>query len=407
MTASSPPYWWQREDLKYSSGRLALGGHDLEPLARCAGKPLFVYSAARISRKLRLLHEALSATGMPFRVFYAMKANRFQPLLCHIRSTGLAGLDLCSPGELQLALSCGFRQEHLSFTAGNLSAADLEILARHTRLLCNLDSLSAIRRFGELAPGREIGLRINPGRGVGYGDNERLRYAGGATTKFGLYEDAFGEALDLARERDLPVRALHMHVGSGFLQEQVGAWEEALAAGAAFLRRAPDVERFNIGGGLGVPHRPGDLELDLGAWARAIQRQLSPKALGGRRIEVRVEPGDYLVKDAGALLLEVNTVELKRDTCFVGLNGGFNLAPEPVYYDLPCQPAPCILREGDARCVTLAGNINEALDIWARDELLPPVEEGDIVALLNAGGYASAMSMNHCLRGDFLERLLV
>ena len=90
----------------------------------------------------------------------------------------------------------------------------------------------------------------------------------------------------------------------------------------------------------------------------------------------------------------------------IGIDGGFNLAVEPAFYGLPCEPAVCTPRSGATRKVTIAGNINEALDIWARDVMLPPVEEGDYIAFLNAGGYASAMASNHCMRGQFYERLL-
>ena len=121
---------------------------------------------------------------------------------------------------------------------------------------------------------------------------------------------------------------------------------------------------------------------------------------------VAVEPGDYLVKDAGMLVLGVVDVEPKRDVTFVSVDGGFNLAPEPAYYDLPCEPVACVLRDGAWGPVTIAGNINEALDVWARDKAMPPLAEGDRIALLNAGGYGAAMSSNHCMRGAFTEALL-
>src|SRR3546814_13124482 len=80
-------------------------------------------------------------------------------------------------------------------------------------------------------------------------------------------------------------------------------------------------------------------------------------------VAIAVEPGDYIVKDAGMLLLSVTDVEWKRDVRFVYVNGGFNLHPEPAFYDLPCEPVPCIARRGEREAVTIAGNINEVLDI--------------------------------------------
>lgn len=395
------PHWWQRDDLQYANGELTLAGHALRPLAEAAGGPAYFYNAERIRTKLRGLNDALASTGLRNRVFYATKANRFAPLLSFIRSSGLAGIDACSPQELQFALACGFDESDVSYTATSVSNTDLDILARHPRALINCDSLSTIRRLGERCPGRDIGLRINPGMGLGYGDNALLQYSGAQTTKFGIYREHLDAALALAAEHGLKVRRIHFHVGIGYLNRQLPHWEKILETCAEFIDAVPDVHSVNIGGGLGLPHVEGDEPLDLAAWAAVIKRQFGP-----RKLEVCVEPGDYIVKDSGVLVLQTNTVEHKRDTDFVGIDGGFNLAVEPAFYGLPCEPAVCSPRSGKTRKVTIAGNINEALDIWARDVALPPIEEGDYIAFLNAGGYASAMASNHCMRGQFYERLL-
>jgi diaminopimelate decarboxylase len=126
-------------------------------------------------------------------------------------------------------------------------------------------------------------------------------------------------------------------------------------------------------------------------------------------VTIAVEPGDYIVKDAGVLVLGVTDVERKRDVTFVHVDGGFNLAPEPAYYELPCEPVACAPRSFDTAAwkpVTLAGNINEALDIWAHAAPMPELREGDHIAFLNAGGYGASMSSNHCMRGAFTEMLL-
>ena len=166
----------------------------------------------------------------------------------------------------------------------------------------------------------------------------------------------------------------------------------------------PDVHTVNVGGGLGIPHRADDAPLDLDRWVAIICRHF-----GGRGLTVAVEPGDYLVKDAGLLLLSVTGVERKRDTLFVAVDGGFNLHPEPAHYDLPCEPVACTIAADDRAAwqpVTLAGNVNEALDLWAEDHVMPPLGEGDRIALINAGGYGSAMSSDHCMRGEFFELLI-
>lgn len=397
-------FWWHRDDLQFIGHELHLAGHSLRQAAIAAGESAFFYNPERVRAKLQQLHQALNLTQLPFRVFYAMKANRFAPLLTFIRQTGLAGVDVCSPQEMLMALQCGFRQADISYTATSVSNPDIEILARHPQVLINCDSLSTIRRLGQRCPGREIGLRINPALGIGYGNNQLLQYAGAKTTKFGIYREHLDEAIALAKQYGMPIKRVHFHVGIGYLTAQLPLWETILGVCAEFIEQLPDVTSVNLGGGLGLPHVATDQALDLTAWAAVIQRQFASRSL-----QICVEPGDFIVKDSGVLVLQVNTVERKRDTQFVGVSGGFNLAMEPAFYKLPCEPVPCQINDFAPELrqpVTLAGNINEALDIWAESVSLPPLAEGDYLAFINAGGYASAMSSNHCMRGQFSEYLL-
>lgn len=393
--------FWERGDLGYREGRLVFAGRDVAETARAAGMPAFLYSAARVRANLEAVGGALASTGLATRLYYAMKANRYQPLLTYMKTTGLCGIDVCSPGEMRLALACGFDEGEISYTATSVSNADLDILALHPRVLVNCDSQSSLRRLAQRCPGRSVGFRINPAMGTGYGTSELLRYAGEKTTKFGIYREQFDETLKLAADLGMPVRRIHFHTGCGYLNDQLEAWEAVLRTCLGFIERVSGLEQVNIGGGLGVRHTPQDSSLDLERWAGIIK-----KVFGGRDFEVAVEPGDRIVKDAGMLVLEVNTVEQKKASTIVGVSGGFNLAVEPVRYGLHFEPVPCVLREGPERPVTLAGNINEALDVWAEDFPFPPVEEGDLVSILNAGAYSSAMASNHCVRGELTERLL-
>lgn len=401
--------WWQRDDLLYCEDRLHFAGRDVASLAAAADAPLFLYSAARVRANLARVRGALTqaAVGSEQHIFYAMKANRFAPLLRMLAQSGECGVDICSPGELDHALACGFRPDQISFTGTGVAPRDLDRLLVHDDLIINCDTIGMIGRIGQRQPGRAIGVRVNPARGVGYGDSEKLTYAGERTTKFGIYREQWADALATARAHDLRITNLHFHVGCGYLDQQLRDWEAALAAGLAFLADLPLVTSVNIGGGLGLPHRASDRHLNLDRWAAALRRNFA-----GRGVSVAVEPGDYVVKDAGLLVLGVTDVEWKRDRLFVSVDGGFNLHPEPVFYDLPCEPTPCFLRgagdmdgASEQRC-TIAGNINEALDLWAENVVMPPLREGDFIAFLNAGGYGSAMSSNHCMRSEFVEMWL-
>lgn len=395
--------WWQRGDLCYRRNQLFFAGRTLQQLADQCGTPAFVYSAARVQRNLERIHNALNGAGMAgrFTLHYAMKANRFAPLLTFLKQTGLCGIDACSPAEVEHAVSCGFMPEEISFTASSLSSRDLEILARYDGLFMDCDSIHAIHRWGALKPGSTIGLRVNPAMGIGRADNDKLQYAGEVTTKFGIYRQQFDQALEAAKKYGLQVSKIHFHTGCGYLTAQLGQLEQIIAHCFHFVEAAGTVEKVNIGGGLGVPHLPGEAPLALDQWAAVLMRQF-----GNRDLHLEIEPGDYIVKDAGVLLLEKTFVEQKQNTTFVGVDAGFNIAPEPAYYSLPFQPVPLYYDQGPCTPMTVVGNINEALDVWYANAPLPDLGGHRYLALINAGAYSAAMASNHCMRGPFKEFLL-
>lgn len=401
MLSSYEDFWWERDDLHYLDNRLRFAGRDVGKLAAEARGPLYLYSLDRVAAKLDGLLQALNATECEHRVYYAMKANRFAPLLQMMARSGKCGVDICSPNELDLALSCGFSTNQISFTGTGVANRDLDRLIAHPDLMINCDSIGMIRRIGEREPGRTIGIRVNPGLGAGYGDSALLTYAGAQTTKFGIYQEQWAEALEMARRFDLKIATLHFHVGCGYLNGQLESWEKAVAAALSCVAELPDLTTVNVGGGLGLPHRQSDKPLDLTRWSAILRSHFSQTGL-----TVAVEPGDFLVKDAGMLLLGVTDIERKRDKLFVSVDGGFNLHPEPAFYDMPCEPVACFIRSRDPadwQITTIAGNINEALDIWGEDVAIPPLFEEDFISLLNAGGYGASMGSNHCMRGDFTE----
>lgn len=391
--------WWERADRHYDiHGALWFGGRRVADLARETGTPAYVYCAARVSQNVARLQSALAGIGTPVRLLYAMKSNRFPPLLAHLRTLGV-GLDVCSPGEVRRALECGYELGQLSFTAGSLSRADYAALAEWSSMWVNADSLTALRRLAEVSPGRRLGLRINPAAALGY--NDLVSYSGARPSKFGVYRDRYLEAHALAADLGLELAGLHCHAGCGILTAHLGALERVYASVAGFLDLVPGVRELNLGGGLGIPLVAEDAELDLSAWAA-----LTRSYFGGRGLRLSFEPGDYLVKDAGILLTEVTQVEEKGGRVFVGVNAGFNVHPEPAYYKLPLVPAPAQRLPGATQTVTIAGNINEALDLWAEDVALPPVAEGSVLGFLNAGGYGASMASQHCLRSEMSEHLI-
>ena len=404
--------WWVRPGLDIDSeGRLRIAGRDAEALAREGGTPLFVYDRARFGETARELQGALSRAGFPFRVRFALKASPYPKILSVFRALGApgspdsVGIDACSPGEVLRALECGWQPDEISFTGTNVSERDLDVLLAHG-IHCNLDAISQVERYGRRAPGSRIGLRIDPGSGAGY--SETLEYSGSRPSKFGIGLERLDDAFAAAARHDLAIDTIHFHAGSGWLADGLPGFEGALPAAVEAVERARTaghpVAEVNVGGGLGRPARDDEQAVDLNAYAAVLARHL-----GSLDVTVTCEPGDFLSKDAGILLGEVVTVEERRGVTFVGLDLGWNVNCAYFIYKFAQELVLC--RAADAprdRVVTVAGHINEASDVFAEDYPMPAVEEGDIVALLNAGGYEQAMSSTHCLRpladAVFLER---
>lgn len=409
MDATAP--WWLRSGLEILDGRLAIAGRYAEALAREHGTPLFVYDRARFAENARRLQAALGATGLPFRVRFALKANPLPEILDVFRALGepgspdSIGIDACSPGEVERAIACGWRSDEISYTGTNVSERDLDVLVA-SGVHVNLDAISQIERYGRRAPGTAIGIRIDPRAGAGY--NDHLEYSGDRPTKFGIDLDRLGDALDASIRHRLTIDTVHFHAGSGWLADGLPGFEAALIPAVEAVERLRSagcpIGEVNVGGGLGAPARQDERAVDLDAYAATLARHL-----GGLGVTVACEPGDYLSKDAGILLGEVVTVEQRRGVTFVGLNIGWNVNCAYFIYRYAQELVPC--RRPDAprtNTVTVAGHINEAGDVFAEDYPMAPVQEGDLVALLNAGGYLQAMSSTHCLRpmGDavFLDR---
>jgi diaminopimelate decarboxylase len=405
------PSWWRRPGLESRAGRLVVAGEDAEGLAREHGTPLYVYDRARFAENARRLQAALAGAGIPFRVRFALKANPLLEVLAIFRGLGepgtpeSVGIDACSPGEVVRAVECGWRPSEISVTGTNLSERDLDVLLVHG-VHVNLDGLSQLRRYGRRAPGTAIGLRIDPGTGAGY--NAHLEYSGARPTKFGIGLDRLDEALAITREHALTVDTVHFHAGSGWLADGLDAFEGALGRATeavSWLRAAGcPIAEVNVGGGLGAPARDDERPVDLDAYAATLARHLGPFG-----VLVTCEPGDYLTKDAGVLLGEVVTIETRGGVRFVGLDLGWNLDCSYFIYGYAQEIVPVAAADADrTELVTVAGHINEASDVFAEDYPMAPLEEGDVVAILNAGGYAQAMSSTHCLRPTapavFLDR---
>ena len=388
--ATSP--WWLGDALSAGPRGLSLDGAPLADVAREHGTPVYAYGARTVRRRLGEIRDALRSAGVPFRALFAMKACRFGPLLQVIRSEGDVGIDASSPGEVEWALAAGFAPEQISVTASMLSDRDLQRFVR-CQVHVNLDTRSALRRWAALpGRGRRVGLRVDPQVRVGWGDRPEFIYG---ESKFGFDPEAAIDAAAYAASLGLEVDQLHVHAGWGLQASAAPALAVAFARLAALARAIPSARVLNIGGGLGARYRPEDQPLSPAAWAALIREHLAPTGC-----TVACEQGTFVMATAGALVAEVNTVEERRSGTWVGVDAGHNVNCFPALYGIPLTIAKVAEPLAPpAAPVHVAGNINEANDVFARAVRLPPLAEGDLVAFYPAGAYGASMASEHCLRG--------
>lgn len=154
--------WWERSDLMREQGRLMLEGMDVQRIAEDCGTPAYVYNRNRIGANVSRLLQALDSAHPRSRLFYAMKSNRYEPILRWLAGLGNVGIDACSPGEMDLALQCGFREEQISFTATGMGYREWESVLQHADVMINADSFGDIRKIGQISPGSQDSSPSHP-----------------------------------------------------------------------------------------------------------------------------------------------------------------------------------------------------------------------------------------------------
>ncbi|MBI5501470.1 MAG: diaminopimelate decarboxylase [Deltaproteobacteria bacterium] len=373
--------------LDVRGNRLWWGGTACERLVERFGSPLYVYDAEVIRARARALRAAF--TWPRTRLLYSCKANSNPAVLRLLRGEGY-GIDAVSPGEIALALRSGFGRGDILYTGNNVTDDELRFaLSRRVRITA--DSLSQLERLGRLAPGTSIALRVNPDVGAGHHDHV---ITGGPESKFGVWIDQLREAKRLARRAGLRIVGLHQHVGSGILDAEVflDAMEVLLDLSGGF----PDLEFLDFGGGLGVPAKTGQEPLDV----RALGAMLSARfgracERAGRGLTMVLEPGRFLVAEAGVLLARVNTVKRTPEHIFAGTDSGFHHLIRHPLYGAHHEIVNATRVTGPEEFVAVCGHVCESGDLFTHGRSISRLREGDVVAVLQAGAYGFAMSMQY------------
>ncbi|MCP4871933.1 MAG: bifunctional aspartate kinase/diaminopimelate decarboxylase [Proteobacteria bacterium] len=373
-SASSQRWWRSRRD---------------ELLTLCAdGDARYVYDLATVRARAKALRQRLTHVGT---VFYAMKANSHPDVLRTIAGEGL-GMECVSAAEVDRVRSVLGDEVPILFTPNFCPPAEYAYAASKGAEV-TIDGPHLLPFVGD-----EFAVRLDPGEGLGH--HEKVRTAG-AHAKFGQPMDELDALFEATRAAGKKIIGLHSHVGSGILE--AGAWARTAELFAALAERLPDLRWIDVGGGLGVVERPGQQPLNLDA----VNTSLAQIAAGLGSIELRMEPGRYLVSECGVLLAPVTQVRAKGDVRFVGVATGMNSLIRPALYGT-WHSIHNLTRidETATGYAHVVGPICETGDVLGRDRLLPETQPGDVLLIENAGAYGRVMSSSYNLRAPAEEIVL-
>jgi diaminopimelate decarboxylase len=361
---------------------------DLTELADEYGTPLYVTDLDRVRENARRLLAAFPDAD----VRYAVKAHTGRAVLETVRDAGL-GAECASAGEVVRALDAGY--DAVQYTAVNPPAEDLETVLDRWRDGADLTVVAGARdtvdRLRERGYDGRLAVRVNPG--VGAGHHEKVTTGGHA--KFGVPYDRVPEILSGARA-DFDVVGIHAHAGSGIAGDQLDDHRELVARMGDLAREVGDLEFVDVGGGFGVPYHEDEPPLDLDAVADATR-----EALGDVDAQLAIEPGRYLVADAGVLLTRVNTVKPvdgdgsdETVPVVAGVDAGMTTLLRPAMYDA-YHSIRNLTAQRPERPVTVAGPVCETADLFCEERPIPSPRRGDLLAIGNAGAYGYEMASTY------------
>ncbi len=388
----------------YRDQRLHCEGVDLEEVAAKAGTPVYVYSAGTIEDHYRRLDAALGE--LDHQICYAVKANSNRAVLRLLAKTG-AGFDIVSGGELFRVLAADGEPGRCTFAGVGKSREEIEYALEQGVYCFNLESEAELAYTERIAASKgvraPIALRVNPD--VESGSHHYI------TT--GRSENKFGIALDRVRAvyetaAGLPhiaIRGVQMHIGSQITE--AAPFAEAIAKITPLvleLKKAYGIEFFSIGGGLGIVYESSLASGSGDWWRRGETEALTIEdyaaaivpALRGLGVRILLEPGRFLVGNAGVLLTRVRYIKQTGQKKFAIVDAGMNDLIRPALYQSYHEIVPARAPENAAHeTIDVVGPVCESGDFFAQDRAMPPLAEGDLVAIMSAGAYGFVMASNY------------
>ena len=378
-----------------------------QELAQKYGTPLYVYEANRIRENYTRLARAFQSRWSKFKIYYAVKSNSNPSVVKLLMQEG-AGCDCASLNEILLAQKLGASGDKILFSGNYLTDDDLKA-GLQTKALFNLDDVSLLPRLLQFGDPEVLSFRINPA--IGKSNVHESDVMAGAQAKFGIPWERAEEAYAKAKEAGMQRFGVHMMTGScvtdpEYFEEITKKLLDCVGPLAQHLKI--HFEFIDIGGGFGIPYSPDEKPLDIEKTAERVTDVFKKKTAEFKMGEptLVVEPGRYLVGDAGFILGRVHAIKESYKK-FVGTDVGMSVLARPVLYGAyhgvsldktgsfdrlrmsgpghgePVEPS---------ETVTITGQACENADAWGKDRELPLIEVGDLIVVENAGAYGYVMS---------------
>ena len=365
-------------------------GISLENLAQQFGTPLYVYDANTIILQIEKLKNAFSSIDL--KIKYAAKALTNINVLRLMKQQGI-GVDVVSVNEGRLAMMAGFAPAEIMFTPNCVDFSEIEEAVTYGFSI-NLDNLPALEKFGRMyGHSKGCAIRINPG--VMAGGNYKIS-TGHDQSKFGISIQQLPQILDLVKKHNLYINGLHVHTGSEVVDVEVFLKVADILFKAAL--NFQELDFIDFGGGFKVAYKEGDKVTDVNALGSALSASFQKFCEDyGKKLQAWIEPGKFLVSEAGVLLVKTTVVKETPAMTFVGVNSGLNHLIRPMMYDAYHHVSNVSNPNGESKTYTIVGYICET-DTLAAERKLPEVQEGHILAIHNAGAYGFSMASQYNAR---------
>ncbi len=366
-------------------------GNNVFDLIREYKSTLYIYNEKILRARCKEMKNLVTYDN--FVPHYSIKANSNIHLLKIVHEEGLHA-DVMSPGEIFLAKQSGFTSDELFFIPNNVVSDDM-IYAIENKVLTSVDSLSQLEMYGKLNPGGRVAIRFNPG--VGAGHHEKVVTAGKAT-KFGVSPEYIEDVKILLKKYHLTLVGINQHIGSLFMDGT--PYIQSTDSILDIAKNFDDLEFIDLGGGFGIPYHKQENQprLDIESLGQQLDTVLYQFAKEyGKKIQFQIEPGRYIPCECGILVGTVTALKENGGKKYIGTDIGFNVLQRPMIYDShhDIEIYSSIDKAITYDDFTVVGNICESGDILARDRRLAVPEEGDLLALMDAGAYGYSMASSY------------